>query len=158
MTHNVATPLIIRIFDSDENVELGGFTPTVNVRIKTLLIQIIKVGTAGGSETMTASVYGSTDLTAPLDTSASVALADVETALGLSGSFTNNTPFTMNGLVLNSNTTYYFGLSLSNYTRNGTTFFISVPFHFPDPVYSKDTHLNFTDGPLAFTVFGDIIS
>lgn len=115
---------LLHVPSSSGVLGLGGFTLEDGIALERVIIYLAKFGAAGGSETLTAKVFGNSDLTAPIASSSAVALS------GLSNMATNWAgwaAFTFSTTpALAAGVTYYLGLASASYTKNGTTFFIAV--------------------------------
>lgn len=154
--------LICKAMDSNETIYLGGIKPSANYRLKYGLINIQKSGTIGGSEGLRMNVHGSTDTTSIMASSDLVLISTIQNAsnLNTTGAWFGYVRFDFtSSIVMNSSNFYYFSLTANNYTRNGTTYFISVPYAFPENIYTAGITINnYTDSILDFRIFGDIYS
>lgn len=80
---------------------------------------------AGGSERFRLKVFGISDLTAPLATSGWVTLAGMT---NMASQWLGWARFDFDRQNLYPGRPYYLGIEPDNYTRNGTTFYVSVLF------------------------------
>lgn len=113
---------IYRTLDSSSSDEqIAAFTPDADIELKHIKIYLLRVGTAGGSETFTLKVHDTSAYNNVIDTS------DTVTYSAIAGSDNYHfVRFDFNRKVLQGGLTYYLELETANYTRNGDTFYFAV--------------------------------
>lgn len=129
----------VRVAETSKLLRCGAFKVPSAMELSQIQLTIIKVGTHGGSEQMRLKVYPSAAYDTPYATSSWITLASLPN-LG-SGGWTGWVPFTFSRQPLQATPiAYHVGLELSNYTRNGTTFFIGAKCDWPDPINGSSSH------------------
>ena len=159
MTQNTfANPQTMKTIDTSEIVLCGQFQPSANINLIYTTLWVIKVGTAGGSESFTLGIHGSSDTSSAIYTSDPLLISTIQGAseLNTTGSWASWLRFDFCKQGLDKDVSYYVSLSIASYTRNADTDFISVPYDFDFPVYDR-TITNQYDAPAGFRVYGDSI-
>lgn len=136
-------------FETSELVQLGRFKVAETTELKYIVARLFKKGTAGGSETLTLKIYGSSDYAGTAyATSAAVTLASIT---GLSATNSNgDARFVFDRQNLNPNSWYYVAMSTASYTRNGDTYYLAAVRDWPFPFNTVSGA-----GPAArFTIHG----
>lgn len=146
---------MIKTIDTSETVEIGQFKPLKHGELKWTRLLIYKHGSIGGSESLTCHWHTSSELGTSYATSSAVLLSTVENSsnLNTSGDWFAWIRFVFNRENLSKNISYYLSLQASNYTRNGDTYYIGMPFDYPYPHHTVSLGRTYTDYPLAFQVF-----
>lgn len=140
-------PSIISViqFGSSTTEAISRFTLAQSTELLYVPLRILKVGTPGGSETMTLKVFGSSDLTGtPVATSSAYTLASID---GLTTNWIGDIRFDFARENLTAGIPYYLAMTTTNYTRNGDTYYLSAvlewPFAFNTTVNGPGAHVTF---------------
>lgn len=138
---------VVETFETSEVVKLSRFTLATATELLYVTLRILKVGTAGGSETLTLKVFGSSDYTGTaVATSSAFTLSTIS---GLTTNWIGDVRFTFARQNLSA-ATYYLALTTANYTRNGDTFYLGAVQEWP---YTFNTITTFQAGA-QFAVIG----
>lgn len=123
----------VMTFETSETVQLGRYKVGQATELKYVVMDLFKVGTMGGSETLTMKLYGSN-----LYSGTAIATSSAFTLSGASYLSNSNAigqiRFTFNREQLNPNLWYYVAITSSNYTRNGDTYYLGAVLDWPNAV------------------------
>jgi hypothetical protein len=148
-------PSVIKVqpVETSEVLNLGSFIPSESTQLQHVLLYLLKVGTLGGSETAQVKIYGNSDLTGVIASSAVVTLS---TVTGISAArFLMNVRFDFaTSLAMAAGVRYYLGLTLGSYTRNADTFYIAAQMDWPDPFYTPGQGLGYLKPAAKFRIIG----
>ena len=126
----------MKIFETDEIIKIGSYTPNVNEQMKYIRILLYINGTLAGTEKIRIKIYGDNGYTSALYTS------DYSSLSGITNISTRwrgwvRTDFARCHLSLNN--TYYLGCEINSYTRNAMTLFIGALYDYPNPIYGNSS-------------------
>lgn len=113
----------VLVLESSGIQPVCGFTLPEPTELMHVVLWFRKVGTAGGSERFRLKVFGNPDLTAPLATSNWFKLSDME---AMATQWLGWARFDFARENLRDSRRLYLGIEPDSYTRNGTTFYVSV--------------------------------
>lgn len=155
--------LNVKILDTSEIMEMGGFKPTQNGELKYIRILLIKKGTIPGAAKVQIKVHTSTDLTAAYASSNELFVGDIAQYLldqamitSLSDDWASWIRFDFDRQNLNMNLTYYTSLNGPGYVRDLDNFYVGVPRDFPFPHYEFEvtpSNETYSSYPLAKQIF-----
>jgi hypothetical protein len=130
--------------DTGETCPLGRYRLSEALQLLYIPLRILKVGTPGGSESMTLKVWGSDQYNGtPIATSTAVPLAGIA---GLTTNWIGDVRFDFARQNLGAGVWYYVTLSIASYTRTGS-FYISAVREWP---FSFNTVIGEPAGQLVF--------
>jgi hypothetical protein len=122
----------VQPFDTSEVVQLGRYKLSEGMELTYAMLQILKVGTAGGSETLTLKLFGSSDYAGTaIATSTAGVLATAMSGLGTNPIADIRFDFARQNL--NPNLWYYAAIVTANYTRNANTYYLAAVEDWPFP-------------------------
>ncbi len=151
---NFPNPRGIRILDSNEQVQLGSFVPDRNFELQYIRALILKIGTAGGSETIQCNVTTQlTDLTINHAQSNTVNLSDWTSDTNFYGWCRFD--FNLENFITTS--TYYINLKFSNYTNNQDTYYLACVYDSPESTNSTkgDSPHHILEHVRAFEIYSE---
>lgn len=145
---NFSNQLYVLPFDSSGATnQLGKYKVGQETELKYVVMDLFKKGTAGGSETLTMKLYGSS-----LYSGTAIATSSAFTLS--SASFVANANavgqirFTFNRELLNPNLWYYVAITTTNYTRS--SFYLGGVLDWPNPKNTTTT----TNPPVSLSFVG----
>jgi hypothetical protein len=134
----------VLVFETSTTMPLVKFQLNEKLELVYIPLRILKVGTAGGSESMTLKVWGSENYNGtPIATSSAYSLAGIS---GLTTNWIGDIRFDFARQNLGANVWYYLTIDVANYTRNGTTFYLSAVQEWP---FTFNTITTFSAGARA---------
>ena len=142
--------LIVKKFDTSENIEIGQFKPTKHGELKYARTRFLVRGNIVGTERVRMKVHLTSDLTVAYATSTWVNVSTFDTSSG-SNDMLSWVRFDFNREPLNKNQSYYFSIESGNYTRNADTFYLGLTYDYPASTYTDD--LDYSKVPLSLQVF-----
>lgn len=121
-----------KVIETNELVGLGGFSLTdpAYSQVSYVIVNLIKCGTATGSETLSLAIYSDDALTKTHASFTSIQLSSIP---DLASKTSWMLRFTGQNTFLDANKTYYLGLTPSSYTRNGNTYYLALGMDWPHP-------------------------
>lgn len=119
-----------KVIETNEVVGLGSFSLTdpAYSQFAYIIVNLIKVGTPGGSESLSVTIYTDEALTKAHAYTSSVLLSSIP---DLASKTSWMLRFTGQNTFLDTNKTYYLGLTPVNYTRNGNTYYLALGLDWP---------------------------
>ena len=140
----------IKTFDNNEKIRMGSFSVVESLELKYIRSLFYINGTLSGTEQVQMTLYSDPDYSNVLYQSNTVDIVDI-------GTYTNNfigwIRFDFEQKNINKDITYYPAMTISNYTRNGDTFYIGMSYDFPFPMYDNSEDL-FFNHPIGMQIFG----
>lgn len=125
----------VKTFDTGVTEQLASFTLDAAMELKYIVLNILKNGTAVGSESMTLKVFSSTDFTKPAMFSSSARLLS-STGAANGQSWFGNLRFDFDRKNLDAVSTYYLAMSTASYTRTAM-FYLGAALDWPNPIYTQ---------------------
>ncbi len=124
----------VQTFDTSELVPLGCYKVSTTTELYYAVLDLFKQGTAGGSETLTLRIYGTSAYAGtPIATSAAVSLSTLSGIVA--ANWIGNARFTFATRPnLNPKLTYFFALATTSYTRNANTYYLGAVLDWPNPI------------------------
>lgn len=143
----------IKSIDTGEEIRVGSFQTIRNEELVYYRPTIYINGTATiSNEKMRVNIYSDSAYTSKLYSSEWASLSDIS-GLTDTGYWIGWVRLDFNNENLNLNKIYYPTIEMSDYTRNGETFWIGACHDFPFPIYDNSENF-FYDHPLALQLFG----
>lgn len=139
-----------KMFDADEILKCGSFTPDVDCEIKYLMHYFFIHGNIAGTEKFRSIIYSSQNVGKPnyagvVATSEWSDFADIEDR----GEYWQGwIRATFDREHLKAGTEYWLAIEIDNYTPNGMTYYIAAKFDYDNSVYPKGS-TSFTEYPIA---------
>ena len=138
----------VRVLDSADKLNLGGFQPTPNSELKHCVVHLYKNGTLPAGVKVKLGLHLSTDFTVQFAFSNEFFLSTVEALVDNSGVASRDfwrawIRFDFSRINLNKNQLYVLSLQTDSYTRVGDTFFIgAIADDVLNPIYVNGTSGN----------------
>lgn len=152
-TKNFSKVNFIKSIDTGEEVRCGGFKLKNHGELDHIRPLIYIQGLLSGTERLRAKLYEDSNHTKLLATS-QWTIPLVNATLG---NWRGLIRIDFNKENINKNITYYIGLELTGYTRNGESFYIGVARDWPYPIYKiTPTPQWFYQHPLAVEIFNGV--
>jgi hypothetical protein len=147
-TYNYTKLYGAKVLETNETFCLGSFTPNSNDKLAYISPKFFIHGTLAGTEKFVVKVWGNANCSGtPIFTSSTMTISGITTANWLGfiySTFQNNNLFSGNE--------YWVTVTMSGYTRNAYTMYISLIYDYPYPIVAS-SNTQFMLNPIAFRIY-----